>query len=313
MDTALSAGVGTKVRQLNSKRGLQVCTDIFTLNKGYSIGNSDEIYMCMCLKSKSLWHNFKINASGLTWLHHRLQKYSWCTAVFMPQITNEVAFTTAERIFGLFGTNGDKQSQMWEEYLWENGPAIQRHTELEVKTKRCRISRQQREAVILISWALAVANSVDWKPLTACECRWCNTPPISSTLQAQLQMGKPSNPSETHQDGVNTAKVADESSHVRNSWTKYLNGPPSLLTGTDAQHCQTWQMIWEQGWKNIPNNSQNIQIGLSGASLMIYCKFRWNKISKTHILCIKNVGNEWAERCFNKGLEQIQKQDADVT
>lgn len=67
------------------------------------------------------------------------------------------------------------------------------------------ISRQQRESVILISWALAVANCMDWKPLTACECRWCNTPPISNTLQAQRQIEKPSNPSETHQDGVNKA------------------------------------------------------------------------------------------------------------
>lgn len=28
----------------------------------------------------------KWDASGLTWLHHRLEKYSWCTAVFTPQI-----------------------------------------------------------------------------------------------------------------------------------------------------------------------------------------------------------------------------------
>lgn len=59
--------------------------------------------------------------------------------------------------------------------------------------------------MILISCVLAVANSVDWKPLTACECRRCNTPPISSALQAQRQIEKPSNPSETHQDGVNKA------------------------------------------------------------------------------------------------------------
>lgn len=40
------------------------------------------------------------------------------------------------------------------------------------------------KAVTLISGALAVANTVDWKPLTACDCRRCNTPPISGTLRA---------------------------------------------------------------------------------------------------------------------------------
>ena len=32
---------------------------------------------------------------------------------------NEVAFIPRENIFGLFGTNWDKQTQMWKEYLWE--------------------------------------------------------------------------------------------------------------------------------------------------------------------------------------------------
>ena len=72
---------------------------------------------------------------------------------------------------------------------------------------------------------LAVGNSIDWKPLTACECRRCNTPPISSALQAQLQMGKPGNPSETHQDGVNEAVSSRWEFLLTVSPTKYLNGP----------------------------------------------------------------------------------------
>lgn len=76
---------------------------------------------------------------------------------------------------------------------------------------------------------LAVGNGVDWKPLTACECRRCNTPPISSALQAQLQTEKSWPARQSFRDTSRWCEWSCKQqmrAFIKSvSPTKYLNGP----------------------------------------------------------------------------------------